>query len=479
MKILSITMRDGLMSGEYVFGDLTVIHSSRNSVGKTTLLRSILFALGYPIPATRGLNFNRVEFSIQVVCYNGKRVEISRIGDSIDLRDDRGSTRFSLPAEQSKLHQLIFGLTSHVVQENILGAFYIDQEKGWTLLNRGKAIGNIRFNLEELIRGLSDRSCQEDNLRLYAISRELTKYRQMFDLAKYQADIYARGENLAFDTPTDEIEKELNRLYCERQPVADEVRRLQNVICKNTTFKNYIASMQIRVHWKDGIEIPVTEETIVGFRDNVDLLATKKRVEAERLSNIDNRIAELKKKLQKDAALFDVQTSIQSFDMDVSRMTIDAESVRNIIRRLEQERDQLRIQIKQSVASNNPLVSELHGLISGYASELGLDAKYVRDIFTSDLKSLSGAIFHMIVFAFKIAYVRLIRVRTNCILPLLIDSPNGREVEKRHIDKMIAILSRDFSNHQIIIATIHQLELKNPTQIELEDGVMRLSSATQ
>lgn len=472
-------MRDGLMTGKYDFGNLTTIHSDQNSVGKTTLLRGILFALGYPIPATRGLNFNRVEFSIQVESNKGKRLSIARMGDSVDLSDDNGTTHFSMPAEQSKLHQVVFGITNQVVLENLLGAFYIDQEKGWTLLNRGKAIANNRFNLEDLIRGLSGRSCQDAEQKLYAILRELSKYRQMFDVANYQAEINARGENLAFDTPTEEIEKELNRLYCERQPIADEVKRLQNVIGKNTAFKNYIASMQLRVQWKDGIEIPVTEETIVGFRDNVDLLNTKKRCEADQLSEIDNKIAELKKRMQKDATLFDVQTSIQSFDVDVSRIKIDAEYVHNMIRRLEQERDQIRLQIRQSVANNNPLVGELHGLISGYADELGLETKYVRDIFTSDLKSLSGAIFHKIVFAFKIAYVRLIQSHTNCVLPLLIDSPYGREVENRHIKKMMEILIRDFSTHQIIIATIHNLNLHDATQIELRDGVMQFASNMQ
>lgn len=476
MKILSLTMRDGLMAGKYDFNNLTIIHSDQNSAGKTTLLRGILFAIGYPIPATRGLNFNRVEFSVRIENDSGQQLTIDRIGNSVEMRDDKGVTHFSLPSEQSKLHQVVFGISNPVILDNLLGAFYIDQEKGWTLLNRGKAIANNRFNLEDLIRGLSGRSCQDAEQKLHAVSRELSKYRKMFDIANYQAEIYARGENLAFDTPTEEIEKELNRLYCERQPMADEMKRLQNVIGKNTAFKNYIASMQLRVQSKDGLEIPVTEETIVGFRDNADLLTAKKRCEAHRLSEVDNRIANLKTKLQKDSALFDVQTSIQSFDVDISRMKIDAESVHNVITRLEIERTQIREQIRQSLANNNPVVRELHNLISGYADELDLDTKYVRDIFTSDLKSLSGAIFHKIVFAFKIAYVKIIQRYGECCLPLLMDSPNGREVEKRHIDKMMDILVREFSSHQIIIATIHNLNIHAASNIELSGGVMQLIS---
>jgi hypothetical protein len=236
--------------------------------------------------------------------------------------------------------------------------------------------------------------------------------------------------------------------------------------------------MQLRVQ-KNNIEIPVNEETIVGFRDHTDLLDTKKRYEAMRLSKIDKKIDALKRKMQKESTLFDVQTSMESFDADVSRIKIDAESVRNIIGKLEQEQTRIRSQIRQSIAINNPLVDELLGLITAYADELEIDEKYTRDIFTSDLKSLSGAIFHQIVFAFKISYIRLIQIHTGCILPLLIDSPNGREVEKRHIDKMMEILIRDFSRHQIIIATIFNLNLTNSTSIELTDAVMHFATTSQ
>ncbi len=160
MKFLSLSIKDGLMAGKYDFSDLTIIHSNKNSVGKTTLLRSILYALGYPIPATRGLNFGCMEFVLCIETDSKKQLSVSRYGNTIDISGSATSLRFSLPAEQNQLHHILFEIESDVVLDNLLGTFYIDQEKGWTLLNRGKAIGNNRFNLEDLIRGLSGRSCQ-------------------------------------------------------------------------------------------------------------------------------------------------------------------------------------------------------------------------------------------------------------------------------------------------------------------------------
>ena len=54
---------------------------------------------------------------------------------------------------------------------------------GWTLLNRGIVIGSIRFNIEELIRGLSGRDCSELIKKENRLLNERQKYNQMFSVA--------------------------------------------------------------------------------------------------------------------------------------------------------------------------------------------------------------------------------------------------------------------------------------------------------
>lgn len=114
----------------------------------------------------------------------------------------------------------------------------------------------------------------------------------------------------------------------------------------------------------------------------------------------------------KEATLIDVSTSIQQFDTEISRINVDAFATKRIIEKLVIERRVLEERVIKSVKQDNPLVGELHQLISTYAIRLGLDEKYVSArndyIFTNDLKSLSGAIFHKVVFAFKISYIKLI-----------------------------------------------------------------------
>ena len=450
MRFISLTIKQDLFQDRFEFSTgANIVHSNKNSVGKTTLLRFLMFSLGYPIPGTRGMNFARYDLDAEIVNAKNEVCHILRTGDYITLICNSEEHSYSLPSDLNTLHMQVFGIQNDDVIENLLGAYYIDQEKGWTLLNRGKAIGSIHFSIEGLIRGLSNRSDNDLAARLSATKRELQKYRHMLDIAQYQAELNELGETVVYDAPLDEIERALDILYSERKPVADELERLKKVIRQNTSFKNFISSYHLRVVSSKGEEIPVNENTIVGYKDDIEYLITKRKMIEARIVAIDRKIATLNREHEKEDTLVTLQTSIQRFDADVSKMQIDAITTERIIRRLDNERKVLEDLITESVKINNPIVAELHNLISCYANELGVDEKYVRPskdyIFTSDLKSLTGAIFHKIVFAFKLSYIKLIDTYTGTKLPIILDSPSGRELDKVNISETMSILSRDFT----------------------------------
>lgn len=477
MRFKSLTIKQGLFQNEFTFpSPVNIIHSEKNSVGKTTLLRFIMYALGYAIPSTRGLNFDNYELDLVIQTDSGKTCNLIRNRSSIIYNCDGEEISFSLPSDLLELHQHVFGIENYEVLDNLLGTFYIDQEKGWTLLNRGKVIGNIRFNLESLLRGLSNRSNDELAVRLVAVKRELQKYRQMLDVAQYQAELNASGEGVAFDAPIDEIECAIDSLHNERKPLADELERVKSVIRKNTSFKKYISSMQLRVMSATGEEVPVNEDTLIDFKDNADFLIAKRRMIEVEIASLDRKIETFRRQQNKENALFDIQTTIQNFDADVSKMKIDAITTKRVIGKLDNERRELEEMITNSVKRNNPIVGELHSLISSYAQEIGVGEKYVRPtsdyIFTSDLKSLTGAIFHKIVFSFKVSYIKIIEKYTKIKLPIVMDSPSGRELDKINIADMMAILERDFADHQIIIASINEYDFPNFTKIEISGRLL-------
>jgi|SRR5665648_5093 len=484
MRIVSLQVNANqltlLSDNQKVFSfteNVNIIFSQKNSVGKTTLLRMLMYALGYPIPNTRGIRFSDYETVLTVVGANDEIFVLTRNRDYMEVLHNGVERGYSLPVEQNELHSSIYGITNLEVVDNLLGAFYVDQEKGWTLLNRGKAIGNIHFSIESLLLGLSNRTNDELAQRLAVVKREIQKYKHMFDVAAYKAEINQLGEIAFINSPADDIENALEVLHCERKPIETELSRIKSVIRKNTNFEKFITSFRLRVKAPNGDEVPVNKDTLIGYGDTVDLLVARQKINYEQLVAIDKKIALLKAQQDNEATLVDLKTSLQQFDSEIARINVDALATQKIIAKLEKERKVLEESVIKSLKQDNPLIGELHQLISSFAARLGLDDKYVSArndyIFTNDLKSLSGAIFHKVVFAFKISYVNLIQRHTGVYLPIILDSPSGREVSMENVNEMMAILAENFTDHQIIIASIYNsYAFPNKNIIELQDRLL-------
>lgn len=206
MKFLSLEISCGEERAFYEFSHLTVVHSENNRAGKTTLIRCLFYALGYPIPSTRSVNFSRLSCKLQVETDDGRRLVISRHGDSLLFHFDG---EVPLPTTLDELLTAIFNIEEGLIRENLLGAMYIDQDKGWTLLNRGKVIGGIRFSIEDLVCGLSGRSFAGDRALLLQIDSRIRKYNQMLSIAKYQSDVVDEIGDGVYDSKPEQDRREI------------------------------------------------------------------------------------------------------------------------------------------------------------------------------------------------------------------------------------------------------------------------------
>ena len=89
-----------------------------------------MYSLGYNIPNTRKIKFERCE--VETVVYTEKigDVTLSRTANShivLSANDDR--TTYVLPEQQNEFHSVLFGTDNADILGNLLGAFYVDQEK--------------------------------------------------------------------------------------------------------------------------------------------------------------------------------------------------------------------------------------------------------------------------------------------------------------------------------------------------------------
>lgn len=473
-----ITIIDGLQKKRIEFSsNYNLIYSKKNSVGKSSLLRLLIYSLGYNVPSTKKLNFNKLELELDIISNIGK-INIHRFDKYLKLlnTDIEEERIYSLPTDLNKILTYICSQHNEDIINNLLGSFYLDQEHGWTLLNRGKVLGKISFNIEALIRGLSNIDCIELINKLKELQNKLQKYKYMESMYDYKKKIEETGKNLIYNDYEVENKNEIDLLNIKKDKLQKELKEINDIIKNNSTFKSYINSYKLRVKNKDDIVIPVNEKTIIGYEDNNSFLIHKKNIISNQLSSISIEIDKLKKELFNEKLSLDTETLLMKFDRNISNIDINQIEVKKAIEFLSDEISKVREEISLKTQENQEIIRNLYGIIFNYSKELGL-IDYINQqsnfIFTSDLKSLSGAILHKMVFTFKIAYIKIIKEKTGLILPIILDSPNGRETIKENVKEMIKILVRDYSEHQIIIASVfNDYDIEYLNKIEIKNYLM-------
>lgn len=479
MRFLSIRIKEGIFERKIDFSDkVNLIHSVLNSRGKTTLLRLLLYGLGYCIPNTRKMNFGRCEVECWIECHLGRVRILRNCTDMIDVTIGDDETTYILPDEQLIFQGKIFNTENIDLLNNVLGAFYLDQEKGWTLLNRGKVIGANHFNIEELIRGLSNRSCVELLQHEKRLVAEIKKYKHLFSIAQYRSEVIAEQGGLVEDDYSEQSDAELAALQIKQNDLKKEMRRLNESISTNDSFIRFITNMHIMVKGPDGTSIPVTPENVIGLPDIRDMLIARKKLLAFELARVAREISGRQRiQIAEDQQLsfLSSESMLEVVGQKIAKLPLDSLAIERQINRLEKEIEEVRRKILANTKHNNEIVDNLHNHVLRYAKRLGLmdsnDFK-VTYLFTNNLKELSGAILHKTVFAFRMAYILEIEKVLGIKLPIILDSPSGKEVDQANIQAMINILKEDFQDNQIIIASIFEYDFDEVNKIEIHNRLV-------
>lgn len=484
MIIKSIHLQEGLFKRDIFFSTgINLIHSERNSCGKTTLLRFILYGLGYNIPNTRNIKFDGCNVVVKGFSEIISDFELHRKDkDAVVLINAEYQETFVLPEQHNELLQKLFNTDNSELLENLLGAFYVDQEKGWTLLNRGVVIGSNRFNIEQLIRGLSNIDCTSLIKEQKRLIREKGKYLQMRSVAEYKASLEDDANFIVSDNYEQESNVEISKLLLKQRQLKSEQKRIDRTLSDNKKFIDFVEGMKLLIKAPDGTILKVTRDMIVGIDDLTSILISKRKMITEQLIKINNKIDALEKEQNSETeqlSFFENASQLEIFDKRIMRMNLNQQTIKKEIKRLEAEIKFLSEKISKLTKSDTVVVKSIADNIIKYCSELGIEGLPQTYLFTSNLKELSGAMLHKIAFAFRIAYLIEIEKKLNVKLPIILDSPSGKEVDQENIALMMNILKRDFFSNQIIIASIYKYDFDNLKIIELTDRLINETVANE
>lgn len=477
MKFLKLYVEFEGHSKTFEFDLKNMIFSQSNSVGKSTLLRLLFYSLGYSVPGTKKFNFNKC-YTLVSIEKNNSILEIKRTNEFVNLTIDNNYTdQFIVPQQEYELLSIIWGSENKNILRNILGAIYFDQEKGWTLLNRGKVIGNIRFNIDELIRGIAAKDISELAANKTVINIELKKYQYLKTILEYKEELNGDQSGFLYADHLDKLYTLLDQKNLERNEIEKEIQSIKAALRNNEAFLNYIENMKITVKDPETSRIiPVSKSTVEYFDENQEYLETQLKIERIKLADVKDAMDSLRIQLEEQGAQLNLQTEIERFNEKVVKLKFDYQQINRIIADLKKKKSDVDKKIKEATYSNNELITNMKTQVIRYLERL--DASQYIDsnsnfLFTSDIKSLSGAVLHKLVFSYKMAYIKAIEEVLNIKLPIILDSPSGRELDPINIEETFKILEEEFKDNQIIIASIFKNNLINGTKvIQIENNLM-------
>ena len=148
-------------------------------------------------------------------------------------------------------------------------------------------------------------------------------------------------------------------------------------------------------------------------------------------------------------AILNRQLTTFSFDISVVEKLL--EKTKNDLRTVNKT-------IKYVLRKDNLYIDKIYRYVLKYARILKIEDKVdgTKDyIFTEDLKSVSGANLQKLVFAFKVAFLKVIEESLGVKMIMVLDSPRGRELDNENLRLIMKIVEEELCNNQVFIASIY------------------------
>lgn len=466
MFVKKLILHEGYSSIDDSYGKSNLIYSEKNSRGKSTYFRFFFYALGYSIPEMKGVDYRQIGAEIHIL-ERGKEFHIIRTANSlkVNILGEESSMIFSLPREHMTFLGYLFDSVNVKVLNNLLGIMYVDQDKGWTLLNRGSVIGRIKFDIEELIAGLAGIDCDEMLEKKRALERNKNKYEAIIDINRLKEEIYSNNGEIFISDVEKSLTSELSLIDLQIRDLKENIKTIDDALKKEDDFWRFIDSMDLQVvHNQETIS--VSRQNVLHSSDSIEYLRARRNLLLTDLKILTDKKADISNKLQKyyenntalTAILGNVDTEETILDRQLTTFSFDQSIVEKLLEKTKYDLRIARSEIKNTLRKDNIYVDKIYKYVLKYAQILKIDDKVdtTNDyIFTEDLKSVSGANLQKLVFAFKVAFLKVIEESLGVKMIMVLDSPRGRELDNENLKLIMKIVHEDLDENQVFVASIY------------------------
>lgn len=474
MKITKFYLQNNLISKNHLnfSKDNVLIYSKNNATGKTTFLRALLYAMGYQIPSTKEVDFSKWILCLEIQ-EKGVIYTIERAATKLTVKSKDSVKEYSLPSEHNYFLKDITGISNHEILNSLLGIHYLDQEKGWTLLNRGTVIGKIHFKIEDFVAGVSNYRLDDIQKEKKHIENIINYYETVVKLKKLQ---FAFTDNQKTETYEEKIinDSELSTLILKKTTLKNQISEIKEVLVRNKKFSDLILKLKLVVNINNK-QYRITKDELASFNQNNSFLIAKKedleislKIIEEKIQNAIKYNSSKNTKHSNNSNEFSLYTNKYGENLNfVSKnlsLNISINFLTESILAYKKEIKFLNNKLKNDLYSSECskfMEKEIRRYLQYFNVPEPIYSNSSNILYTSDLKSLSGSILYFFIVSFRLAYIKCLTKYTGLIFPIILDSPSAKELKLEAVQAVIDLISKEFSDHQLIIASIYDYSLSN------------------
>ncbi len=464
----------------YKFSDLTLITSNnQNSRGKTTLIRFLLYALGFSVSLTDGMKTYNYKTTL-IVSHNNEDFTLIRSGEVQYINGIifDGFKMINNAKEYTPMIYNILGLHSLNIINNLLGCFYVDQEKGWTLLNRGRVIGNNKFNITKFLMGIKQNIVLEEldneNIKL---EKEIRKIKLLKHI-KYYTDNYNDKDIVEVNPKIprlEELEKEKELVLIDISSKKREISRLEKTLKDNEAFKKNVDSLNLVIN-HNGEEIPIDAKNLVGYslqKSIISLTINDLNIDLNFLLAKKLKIEEEIKDLSFTNESTKLKDEVDGIFAKIGTINVEEKRIQQI---LDLNREKIKMNIETMKEEINTLYDDFWIILEKVLKKIDISNEYItpKIVTTDSLIGITGTQLHKLTFSYKIALTLYVKETLGITLPFIIDSPRSGEISSEVSSQMINTCYDFLKDHQLIISSVYSdYDTKfDFSKIILENGVV-------
>lgn len=471
MLIKEIHLTEGMYHKDVIFQEgINHIYSHHNSCGKTTLLRLILHGLGFTVPNLNELTLDKCQ--VKLIIVSGSNVyNTSRNGRYLVVeKNNSESQTYILPRQSKDVLREILQINNDSLIECVLGSMYIDQDRGWSLLNRGKVLGKNSFDIDRFISSFSD-----DNLislveKRSALFNEQKRYKTLISLFDRQRTLENYSTERIDLSVLEALQVDLSTEKVNLSYLKKEEKRLRQSLNDNQKFLQYIDQMKL-VLCIDGEEMPLTHDMIVSCPDSLNLINSRLNIIKAKIEKSKEIVSNCEDKINRFIKEKQTEQIVESFSViPLSKTELNPLEIQSSIDVMKESIEEMDAEIKE-LMNNSTIVYDIDSYIERNSKYLGV-YDYIKNkkphCLIKELKTYSGTDYKKIILSYRLAYISVIEERYNVTLPIIIDSPKN-EVDDENLNLMVDLLNKYYKKHQILIASIDSIPTANNI-IELQSS---------